>query len=239
MRRAYEVDAGGEAIGSEVTALEYDTEHDPRRFSVLPPAGAREVAAAGAGSCAGSAGPVGAGSFPPQPGFLHPAYAPGGYRSLAAGTEAGAGGGCAPVAVWAVLEGPGGARLVLRQRLRPGGLPRSVGSWHTVDAGLDDAHGDARGGVRRLVWRDGDVVALLEAEALPLAELIRIARSARPAPGSPRGRRGRACPGAEASGPGDHAPSPPQTGMMERERRSSSARSLPRPSSSVASRPPR
>lgn len=186
MRRAYEADAGGEPVGSEVTALEYDTEHDPRRFSVLPPADAREVAAADGGSCAGSGRPVGAGSFPPQPGFLHPAYAPGGYRSLAAGAEAGAGGGCAPVAVWALLEGPGGARLVLRQRLRPGGLPRSVGSWHPVDAGLDDAHGDARDGVRRLVWRDGDVVALLEAEALPLAELIRIAESARPAPGAPR-----------------------------------------------------
>ena len=178
MRWAVDGEGGGQSYRSEVTALDYDTEIDAGRFTFDPPPGAREAEAPHAQSCSSASGPIGGASFPAEPGFLRPAYTPARYHSTAVGSEGGATGGCGPVAVWALLEAPGGAYILLRQRLRPGGVPRVVRSWQPVDSSLDDAYHHSEGGVRRLLWRDGDIVALLEADAASPEELLRIAESA-------------------------------------------------------------
>ena len=136
-------------------------------------------------SCSRSSGPLGGASFPAKPGFLRPAYAPAGYHSTAAGSEGSANGGCGPVAVWALLEGPDGGYILLRQRLRPGGVPRAARSWQPVDSGLEEAYRYSEGGVLSLLWRDGDVVALLESASVSFGELLRIAESSSLVPPAP------------------------------------------------------
>ncbi len=177
MRWAAAGEGGGQSYSSEVTALDYDTEIDAGRFTFDPPPGAREVEAPYVQSCSSSSGPIGGESFPAKPGFLRPAYAPAGYHSSGVGSEGSANGGCGPVAVWALLEGPDGGYILLRQRLRPGGVPRAARSWQRVDSGLDDAYRHSEGGVLSLLWRDGDIVALLESDSVSLEELLRIAES--------------------------------------------------------------
>ena len=185
MRWAVDGEGGGQSYSSEVTALDYDTEIDASRFTFDPPPGAREVEAPYVQSCSSSSGPLGGASFPAKPGFLRPAYAPAGYHSTAAGSEGSANGGCGPVAVWALLEGPDGGYILLRQRLRPGGVPRAARSWQPVDSGLEEAYRYSEAGVLSLLWRDGDVVALLESDSVSFEELLRIAESSSLVPPAP------------------------------------------------------
>ena len=186
MRWAGGGEGGGQSYSSEVTVLDYDTEIDASRFTFDPPPGAREVEAPYVQSCSSSSGPIGGASFPAKPGFLRPAYAPAGYHSTAAGSGGSANGGCGPVAVWSLLEAPDGAYILLRQRLRPGGVPRAARSWQPVDSSLDDAYRHSAGGVLSLLWRDGDVVALLETDSVTFEELLRIAESSSLVPAAPR-----------------------------------------------------
>lgn len=158
---------------AEVTALDYGAEIDAARFNFEPPPGAHE---AEGGACSGSSHSGGA-SFPAEPGFLQPAYAPAGYRTVGTGSESGAGG-CDPVAVWALLEAADGGSILLRQRLRPGGMPRLDSSWQPVVTGLDEAYRHSASQVLSLLWRDGDIVALIQADAASIEELVRIAESA-------------------------------------------------------------
>ena len=177
MRFAVEAADGGQSYRAEVTALDYGMEIDPARFHFEPPPGARETDAQVAGACSGASGPSGGAPFPAEPGFLQPAYAPPGYRSAGTGSESGAGG-CDPVAVWALLEAADGGAILLRQRHRPGGMPRLDASWQPVVTSLGEAYRRSGSGVLSLLWRDGDVVALLQGDAVPLEELLRIAESA-------------------------------------------------------------
>ena len=76
MRWAGELEGSGGAYASEVTALEYDTDHDERTFSVDPPAGARADA-----MCDASTYPMvgvsgGAPSLPRSPASLCPRTRP-------------------------------------------------------------------------------------------------------------------------------------------------------------------
>ena len=185
MRWAVDGEGGGQSYSSEVTALDYDTEIDASRFTFDPPPGAREVEAPYVQSCSSSSGPLGGASFPAKPGFLRPAYAPAGYHSTAAGSEGSANGGCGRVAVSALLEAPDGGYILLRQRLRPGGVPRAARSWQPVDSSLDDAYRNSEGGVLSFLWRDGDVVALLESASVSFGELLRIAESSSLVPPAP------------------------------------------------------
>ena len=109
-----------------------------------------------------------------------------GYHSTVAGSEGSANGGCGSIAVWALLEAPDGAYILLRQRLRPGGVPRVVRSWQPVDSNLDEAYRHSEDGVLSLLWRDGDVVALLETDSVSLEELLRTAESSSLVPVAPR-----------------------------------------------------
>ena len=186
MRWAVDGEGGGQSYHAEVTALDYDTEIDVSLFAFDPPPGAREVETQDGRSCSSASGPIGGASFPAEPGFLRPAHTPARYHSTATGSESSARGGCGPVAVWALLEGPGGSYILLRQRLRPGGVPRVVRSWQPVDSGLDDAYRHSEGGVLSFHWRDGNVVALLQANAASLEELVRVAESASLVPAAPR-----------------------------------------------------
>ena len=183
MRWAADGEGGGQSYRSEVTALDYDTKIDASRFTFDPPPGAREVEAPPVQSCHSSS--VGGASFPAEPGFLRPAYTPTRYHSTAAGSEGSANVGCGPVGVWALLEAPDGAYILLRQRLRPGGVPRAARSWQPVDSSLDDAYRYSAGGVLSLLWRDGDVVALLETDSVSFEELLRIAESSSLVPAAP------------------------------------------------------
>ena len=187
MRFAVEVSDGGQSYHAEVTALDYGTEIDAARFTFEPPAAAREAEgeAQPAVSCSG-VGPVGGVSFPAAPGFLALAYTPAGYRSVAAGSELAPSGGCDPVGVWALLEAADGASILLRQRFRPGGMAQLDSSWQPVATGLDEAYRRSGSNVLSLLWRAGDIVALLQADAVSLDELIRIAESARLVPARSR-----------------------------------------------------
>ena len=99
------------------------------------------------------------------------------YRTAAAGHERGANG-CDPVAVSVLLEAAGGGAILLRQRFRPGGMLPLGRSWQAVDSSVDDAHSRRSGdGVIRLLWRAGDIVALLQADGASLGALVRIAES--------------------------------------------------------------
>ena len=176
MRWAVDVEDGGQSYRAEVTALSYDAEIDASRFDFDPPPGAREIESSDAQSCS-SHRSVGSMSFPADRGFLQPSYAPAGYRSTAAGAEGSLGGGCGSVAVWVLLESPEDAYILLRQRRRHGSIPAAVGSWQAVGSDLDDAYRHSENGVLSLLWRDGDVVALIESDSLSFEELLRIAES--------------------------------------------------------------
>ena len=177
MRFAVEAADGGQSYQAEVTALDYGAEIDPARFTFEPPRGAREADAEAAGSCSGASGPLGGAAFPAVPGFLQPAYDPPGYHTVGTGSESGAGS-CDPVAVWALLEAADGGAILLRQRLRPGGMPKLDSSWQPVVTGLDEAHRHSGSHVLSLLWRDGDIVALIQADHASIEELVRIAESA-------------------------------------------------------------
>ena len=177
MRWAVDGGDGGQSYHAEVTALDYGTEIDPARFTFEPPPGARESGAQPAGSCGGSSY-VGGASFLAEAGFLAPTYTPAGYRAVATGAESGANS-CETVAVWVVYETGDGGAILLRQRLRPGGMPPPGRSWQALAAGVDEAyHRRSEDGIVSLLWRAGDIVGLLQADAVPLDELVRIADSA-------------------------------------------------------------
>jgi len=167
---------GWRSYQAEVTALDYGAEIDAARFTFEPPPGAREADAEAGGACSGSSHSGGA-SFPAEPGFLQPAYDPPGYHTVGTGSESGAAS-CDPVAVWALLEAADGGAILLRQRLRPGGMPKLDSSWQPVVTGLDEAHRHSGSHVLSLLWRDGDIVALIQADHASIEELVRIAESA-------------------------------------------------------------
>ena len=179
MRRAVDGEVGGQSYRAEVTVLDYDTDIDAGRFTFEPPHDARETEALGNQSCSGSSGPLGTGAaFPREPDFLTPLHAPSGYHSTAAGGE-GSAFVCAR-AVWSLLEGAEGGYILLRQRVRAGGIPQSARSWQTVDSNLDSAYRHSANGVVSLLWREGDIVALLDTDSVSFEELLRIAESATP-----------------------------------------------------------
>ena len=176
MRWAVDATDGGQSFHAEVTALNYGTEFDAARFIFEPPPGASEGDAHPAESCSGGSY-LGA-SFPAEPGFLAPTYMPAGYRPVGVGQKSGANG-CDPVAVWVLLEAADGGAILLRQRFRPGGLALPERSWQAVDSSLDDAYQRySDDGILSLLWRAGDIVALLQADAASLDELVSIAESA-------------------------------------------------------------
>ena len=180
MRWAVDGEVGGQSYRAEVTVLDYDTDIDAGRFTFEPPHDARETEALGNQSCSSSSGPLGTGAaFPREPGFLTPLYAPSGYHSTAAGGE-GSAFVCDQAAVWFLLEGAEGGYILLRQRVRAGGIPQSVRSWQTVDSNLDSAYRHSANGVVSLLWREGDIVALLDTDSVSFEELLRIAESATP-----------------------------------------------------------
>ena len=177
MRWDFDGGDGGQSYRAEIAALDYGTEIDPARFTFEPPPGAREARLQQAASCSRASGPIGGASFPAEPGFLAPAYTPPGYRSAGAGAESGANT-CEPIAVWVTLEADDGGAILLRQRYRPGGMPTLDRSWQRVASRLDEAHRHSEDGVVSVLWRAGDIVALLRADAVTLEELLRIAESA-------------------------------------------------------------
>ena len=186
MRWAGDGEGGGQSYSSEVTALDYDTEIDAGRFTFDPPPGAREVVALPLKRpvCGIPPAPGGA-AFLAEPGFLSPSFRPPGFDRVGVSYEGDATGGCGSIAVSALLEAPDGGYILLRQRLRPGGIPRAARSWQPVDSSLDDAYRYSDGAVLSLLWRDGDIVALLESDSVSFEELLRIAESSDLVPPAP------------------------------------------------------
>ena len=176
MRWAVDGGDGGQSYRAEVTALDYATKIDPARFTFEPPPGARESGPKPGESCGGSSY-AGGGSFLAEADFLAPAYRPAGYRTTGTGTESGANS-CETVAVWALLEAADGGAILLRQRLRPGGMPALDRSWRSVASDLDGAYRQSENGILSLLWLARDIVALLQADAVSFDDLIRMAKSA-------------------------------------------------------------
>ena len=71
----------------------------------------------------------------------------------------------------------GNGYVLLQQRLRAGGIPEALRYGAPVEFDGREAYRQQQDGLTRLVWSDGDIVALLEADALPFEELFRVARS--------------------------------------------------------------
>lgn len=180
MRWATDGGPDAQSVSAEVTVLDYDTALDARLFTFDPPSGSSEVGDSQGCRYSGSA-VIGA-SFPAEDGFLVPSYVPAGYRTAAASSEESASGDCRRTATLVLLESPDGAYILFEQRLRAFGIPDAVRAWEPVDSELGEVYQQSETGVVRLVWRDGAVVALLEADAVPLEELLRIAKSSQLAP---------------------------------------------------------
>ncbi len=78
----------------------------------------------------------------------------------------------------AMLAAEGGdGYILLQQSLRAGGVPEALRHGAPVEFDGREAYRQQEEGLTRLVWSDGDIVAMLEADALPLEELLRVARS--------------------------------------------------------------
>ncbi len=180
MRWASEGGPGAQSFSAEVTVLDYDAAIDAGLFVFDPPSGSREVE--GSQGCRYSGSKVIGASFPADDGFLVPSYVPAGYRTAATTSEESASGDCRRTATLVLLESPDGAYILLEQRLRAGGIPDAVRAWEPVDSELGEVYQQSADGVVRLVWRNGEVVALLEADAVLLEELLRIAESSQLAP---------------------------------------------------------
>ena len=180
MRWATDGGPDAQSFSAEVTVLDYDAAIDARLFVFDPPSGSREVE--DSQGCRYSGSTVIGASFPAEDGFLVPSYVPAGYRTAAVSSEESASGDCRRTATLVLLESPDGAYILFEQRLRAGGIPDAVRTWEPVDSDLGEVYHRSEDGVVRLVWRSGEVVALLEADAVPLEELLRIAESSELAP---------------------------------------------------------
>lgn len=170
----------GQFVRAEVTALEYDVRAPDDRFAFTPPPGAQELPEqADAVRCSGE-GSFGGSSISVPEGFLRPSYVPEGY--VVAGTSSESGSDCALIATEVVLRaGPGsdgGPYVRLQQRMRRDGIPAALRAGDAVSVDGGEAYRLAVDGIERLVWVDGDVVAVLSSDALPFSELLRMAESA-------------------------------------------------------------
>lgn len=181
MRWAVDGEGAAQSYLAEIATLDYGTSIDPALFTFDPPPGAREVESTQGQSCGGSSGSAGGGgspdltSLPRQSGFLIPTHIPPGYGSSFSGSESGFA--CETVATTVTLQSPDGAYIILRQRLRPA-LPTAVASWTPVDVGSIEGYRHSEDGVLSLLWRNRDIVALLNTDSAPFEDLLRIAESA-------------------------------------------------------------
>ena len=114
-------------------------------------------------------------SFGGPAGFLSPRYVPDAFhrRDGDIGTAVDR---CAPVASWSLIQNDDGY-VLLRQRMRSDAIPTALRVGEPVDVAGLGGYRSSEGGVERLVWADGELVAMLEGDALPFEELLRIAES--------------------------------------------------------------
>ncbi len=174
MRWAVDGEGGGQSYSAEITALEYGEPIAETLFAFEPPLGAREISASESGG--GCRTTLGGPGFGVPAGLLRPSYLPAGYGSGGSGAESGAVG-CSLVAAWALLENGDDGYVLLRQRIRAGGVPSALRTGDPVKVNGRDGYQSEEDGVARLVWADGEIVAQLTSNALSLAELLRIAES--------------------------------------------------------------
>lgn len=173
MRWEVDGEGGGQSYRAEVVALEYGVSIDAERFVFDPPPDASEVPGA-EGWCSSAGSAVGGPGVTVPAGFLAPAYVPAGFRSVASGSESGAG--CTTTAIWVLLEGDGGGSLSIQQRVRRE-LPDSLRAWEAVALGDRRGYREARDGIERLAWQQGELAVLLSSDVLSVEELLRVARS--------------------------------------------------------------
>lgn len=177
MRWATDGGAAGPSSTVEITHLDYDISVDSERLTFDPPSGARANTAVDQPQDCSSRLSAGGGLDAPA-GLLDPAYVPAGFRSGMMSAESGANGGCNSVAAQSLVENDSGGFVLLRQRIRPDGVPNSLRSDDGVRINGRDAYPSEDAGITRLVWSSGDVVAELLSNVLPSEELLRIAESA-------------------------------------------------------------
>lgn len=173
----HSTDGGDDGQSAEITVtrLEYGRPIANERFVFEPPPGSRERPAGESRSCGGWGGAARGGISVPR-GFLHPSYLPDGYSTSSSSSEGGSD--CTTVGIEAIVAADSGdGYIVLQQGLRAGGIPEALRRGAPVEFEGREAYRQAQDGLTRLVWSDGDIVALLEADALPFEELLRIARS--------------------------------------------------------------
>ena len=171
-------DGGDVAQSAEitVTTIEYGRPIPAERVVFVPPPGAREQPTTTSRSCSSSSGGAGQGGIWVPPGFLRPSYLPHGYSTSSSSSESGRD--CTTAGMEAVLAAEGGnGYILLQQSLRAGGIPEALRYGAPVEFDGREAYRQQEEGLTRLVWSDGDIVALLEADALPFEELFRVARS--------------------------------------------------------------
>jgi hypothetical protein len=175
----WEDHGSGQLVRAEITTLNYDVEAPDDRFVFVPPPDASELPEQGDGERCSGGGSFGGRSISVPEGFLRPSYIPEGY--VAAGESREGGSGCSIVGTEAVLRaGPdnGGPYIFLQQRIRLDGIPAALRTGDAVSVDGHEAYWLSADGIERLVWVDGDVVAVLSSDALPFSELLRMAESA-------------------------------------------------------------
>ena len=173
--------AGHQSALLEVTNVRRGEHIDDRQFRFDLPAGASELSADGSTGCSSGGGSLGGPGITAPPGMLRPTYISPGYTTVASGSSGASGGGCDEVGAWALLRFEGGDDapfLLFEQRRRVDGIPAPLTAGTRSDVSGGEGYRFEADGVRRLTWRDGDLVAVLESDALSFDELARMAGSA-------------------------------------------------------------
>ena len=178
----YEARASGGPQGLvrvEVTDLELNEAVEDAVFRFEPPALAREVQNPGRETISGSGTEaVGSSTVTAPEGFMTPAYVPQGYVVVTTeGTHSGALGG--QQTLFSVRWEKGGDYFGMQQQFRAGGLSESQRQGSPVSFDGIEGYDQTTPEAARLVFASGDIVVTLEADALDLDELIRIAESMR------------------------------------------------------------
>ena len=178
----YEAEASGGSqslIRAEVVDLVLNETVDDDVFRFHPPALAREVPPPGQGLVSSSGSGVLGGAVTAPAGFLTPTYTPSAYNMVETAAEYSGALGGQQQTQYSVRWENAGNYLSMVQQFRAGGLSETQKQGSPVRFDGVDGYDQTTPAGPRLVFATGDIVVTLEANALDLNELIRIAESVR------------------------------------------------------------
>jgi outer membrane lipoprotein-sorting protein len=160
----------------EVVEIELNGDVEDEVFDFEPAALALEVEAPEGNFGRSFSGNSGSGMVAAPEGFLTSAYVPEGYNVVGTGeTYLGLG----LLSRFSVRWESGDEYLTMVQQFRAGGLSETQKQGRHVSTEGLEGYDQSSGGVTKLVFARGDIVVTLEASALSLDELLRVAEGLR------------------------------------------------------------